>query len=61
MDLPRRGVEQVGAAHDVGYALFRVVDHDRELVGELAVGAPQHEVADVALERSAIARPGRGR
>ena len=61
VDLPRRRIEQVGAAHHVGDALLGVVDHHRELVGELPVGAIQHEVADVALERSAAADPGRGR
>jgi hypothetical protein len=45
-DLPRRGVEQVGAADHVGDALRRIVHHDRQLVGPGAVGAAQDEVAD---------------
>jgi hypothetical protein len=45
-DLPRRGVEQVGAAHDLGDALQRIVDDHRQLVGPVAVGARKHEVAD---------------
>ncbi len=49
-DLPRRVVEQVGAAHDVADALRGVVDHDRQLIGPQAVGAPHDEVADVDLE-----------
>jgi cobalamin biosynthesis protein CbiG len=46
-DLARRVVGQVLAAHHVGDALRRVVDHHRQLVGGLAVGAAQHEVADL--------------
>ena len=43
-----RGVpQQVGAAHDVGDALERVVHHHRQLVGEQAVGALDDEVADL--------------
>jgi len=49
-DLARCGVEQVGAPHDVRDALVGVVDHDGQLVGEVAVGAQQHEVADLARE-----------
>ena len=49
-DLARRRREQVGAAHDVRDALQRVVDDDRELVGEEPVGAPDDEIADVARE-----------
>jgi hypothetical protein len=50
IDLARRGVEQVGAAHHVGDLLVRVVHHHRELVGELTVAAAQDEVAHLALE-----------
>ena len=45
-DLPRRVAGQVFAADDVADALRRIVDDDRQLVGEDAVGAAQHEVAD---------------
>src|SRR6185503_10012657 len=34
--------------------LLGIVDHDRELIGELAVGAQQHEVPDAALQRLAL-------
>ena len=51
MDLPRGRVEEVGAAHDVGHALRRIVDHHGQLVGEQPVGAIEHEVADLARER----------
>jgi hypothetical protein len=50
MGSPRRVVGQVLAAHDVGDALLGVVDDDGELVGPQAVGALQHEVADVGFE-----------
>ena len=40
-ELTRRRVEQIGAAHDVRDALGRVVDDDRELVGDDAVAAAQ--------------------
>ena len=58
-DLARRRVEQVGAAHDVGDALRRIVDDDGELVGPPAVGAPQRRnrrhrargPGDAALDR----------
>ena len=46
-DLPRGRIEQVGAAHHVGDALRGVVDHHRELVGPVAVGTLEHEVADL--------------
>ena len=45
-DLARSGVEQVGAADDVGDALVGVIHHHRQLVGPVAVGATQDEVAD---------------
>ncbi len=36
--------EEVGAAHHLADLLVGVVEHDRELVAELAVGAPHHHV-----------------
>ena len=45
VDLARGVVGQVGAAHDVGHALGRVVHHHCHLVGPQAVGTPQHKVA----------------
>ena len=47
-DLARRGIEQVGAADDIGDPLRGIIDHDRQLVGPVAVRAAQHEVADFA-------------
>src|SRR5438128_678413 len=46
-DLTRRRCEQIGAAHDIGDPLLRVVDDHRKLVSEESVGAPDHEIADV--------------
>lgn len=48
-NLPRRGIEQVGAAHHVADALRGVVDHHRQLVGPATVGAQQHEIADLGV------------
>ena len=50
VDLPRCGGQEIGAAHDVGHALCRVIDHDRQLVGMDAVRAAQDEIADFAGE-----------
>jgi hypothetical protein len=49
-DLPRRGGEEVCAAHHVGDALLGVVHHDRELVREEPVAPPQHEIAHLARD-----------
>ena len=59
MDLARGRIDQVRAAHHVGDALRRVVHHHRELVGEHAVGAPQHEITDFAFDglREAAEQP----
>ena len=46
LDLTRRVVEQVGAAHHVGDALMNVVDDGGELIGPEAVRTFEHEVAD---------------
>ena len=53
--LPRRGVEQVGAADDLADALVGVVDHHGEVVRERAVVAADHEVVDDAFDRPAEA------
>jgi len=50
MQLSRRRVEQVRAADDVRHALCVVVDHHRELIGPLPVGASKHEVAHLFVE-----------
>jgi hypothetical protein len=47
-DLPRCRSEEIGAAHDMRDALVEIIDDDRDLVGEQAVGAPDDEIADVA-------------
>ena len=49
-ELARGGVGEVGAAHDLLDALLGVVDDHREVVGERAVAAPDHEVVDHALD-----------
>src|SRR5258706_4186404 len=48
-DLPGGGGKQVVASQHLGDAHRRVVDEHRELIGEDAVGAAQHEVADRRL------------
>src|SRR5690606_34221655 len=45
MDLTWRGGEQVGSAHDIRYALVRLVHRDGKLIGMDAVGASHDEVA----------------
>ena len=47
--LARRGVQEVGAAHDLAHALLGVVDDDGQVVGERPVVAAHHEVVDDAL------------
>ena len=47
-DLPGGVGQVIVAADDVGDAHVVIVDHDREHVGRLAVGAQQHEIVDVA-------------
>src|SRR5260221_12395795 len=49
-DLPRCRRQQVGAAYDMGYRLFRIVDYHGELIREQTIGTPDHEVAHVALQ-----------
>src|SRR6266567_2046282 len=49
-DLARCRGEQIGAAHDVSDVLCCVVDDDRKLIGEQAVGALDDEIADLSLE-----------
>src|SRR5262249_23769583 len=49
-DLPRGRREKVGAANDIGNALFGIVHDDSELVGVKSIRPPQYEVADVVLE-----------
>jgi hypothetical protein len=50
MDLARGRVDQVRAAHHVGDALLRVVHHNRQLIGNLAVRAIQNEISDLTRE-----------
>ena len=44
-DLPRGTRQEVGAAHDVGDALFGIVDHRRQRVGVNAVSAAYDDIA----------------
>ncbi len=48
--LARCVVQQIGAAHDLSDLLCRVVDHDRELIGNDAVASRDDEVANVRVE-----------
>ena len=47
IQLARRRQQQIGAAHHFGNTLHRVVDDDRKLVGEIAIGAVDNKIADV--------------
>ena len=47
MDLPRSGDQQIGAPDHMGDALPGVVHHHRQLVGKVAVGPADHEIADL--------------
>ena len=47
--LARGGVEQVRPAHHIGDALRRIVDHHRQLVGPVAVGTAQHDIAHLGV------------
>ena len=49
LGLPRGVVEVVVAADDVGHAHVVVVDHHRQHVGRIAVGAQQHEIVEVLV------------
>src|SRR5579884_4519293 len=50
MDLAWRGIEQIGTAHDLADALRGVVDDHGKLIGEPALDAPDHEIADGAAQ-----------
>ena len=50
IDLARRRIEQVGAAHDVADPLLGIVHHHRQLVGEQAIGAAHDEIADLRCQ-----------
>ncbi|MET3929344.1 hypothetical protein ABIE51_001231 [Lysobacter sp. OAE881] len=49
VDLPRRVVDVVVAAHDVGDAHVQVVDDHGEVVGRVTVGAEDHQVVQLAV------------
>ena len=49
-DLARRVIHQVRAPHHVGDALCRIVHHHGQLVGKAAIGASEHEVADLGAD-----------
>ena len=50
-DLAAGGVQQVGAAHDVGDPLPGVVHHHGQLVGIQAILALDHEIGDFRTQR----------
>ncbi len=54
-DLPRRALDQVCAAHDVGNLLVRVIDRHRELIGEDAVAAANDHITEIAHRTGALA------
>ena len=43
--LPRRGAQQIAAAHDLRHAAERIVAYDGELIGIHAVGASDDKIA----------------
>lgn len=45
IDLARRGSQEIDTAHDIGDSLVCIVHHDRKLISERPVSAPQHKVA----------------
>ena len=47
-DLARRGGEEIGATHDLRDALPRVIDNDRQVIGDAVVAALDDEVAGLA-------------
>ncbi|MNL09660.1 hypothetical protein D3C87_1304280 [compost metagenome] len=50
VELAWRGVEQVGAAHDVGDTLPGIVQHHRQLIGVEPVAAANHEITDIPAQ-----------
>ena len=52
--LARCVVQQIGAANDLRDVLCRIVDDDRELIGDDAVASKDDEVANVAIEALGI-------
>ena len=58
----RGGGDQILAAHHVGDALQAVIDDDGEGVGDVAVAAAQHRIANLARElKAAVAEPAVGK
>src|SRR5579862_3838556 len=53
--LPGSVIQEVRAPYYVGHTLRGVIDHDRELVGEGAVAAPDDDVAALAQPEGARA------
>ena len=49
-DLPRRGIEQIGAANDLRDALISIIDDHSELIRVGTVGAFDDEVVDLAFD-----------
>jgi len=47
-DLPRRAVEEIGAAHNVRDALQRIIDDNGELVGKGAIATADDDIAALA-------------
>lgn len=50
VNLARRGIQQIGAAHNVRDALIRIVNDYRQLISKKTVGAFQYEIADILGE-----------
>ena len=55
VDLARRRVEQIAAAHHLGDALLGVVDDDRQLVGEQAISAVDDKIPDITRQALVMA------
>jgi len=49
LKLPRRIVEMIVAADDVGHSHVEIIDHDRKHIGRRAVGAQQHHIVELRV------------
>lgn len=48
IDLPRRGIQQISATHDLGDPLSMIINHHGEMIGVHAVGAADNKVNHVS-------------
>jgi hypothetical protein len=53
LELPCRTVDQVGTADHIADVLLGIIDHHRELIGEYAITAADHDIAQWVKAKSA--------